>query len=141
MNQKFTKGMVGAMQTPLDRLSSADGIIAAVLVRGASAETAVSAKSSVPKDKWQEMFTALTAVLAAAKSFGEKDLRVVLGDYTMTVAQYDEGVLGVATILGHPVAKSLRRMMSRSMKSLSKPSRASSPALPDSPAQPDSLGI
>jgi hypothetical protein len=123
------------MTNPLEKFTVADGVLAAALVQNGTTDTMVSSRTTVAKDKWQEIFAALATALDKMAVLGEEDLRIVAGDYTVTLVRFDENILAVATILGHPIAKSLRRMMSRSMRSIKPVSRtvpsiqASSPAI------------
>jgi hypothetical protein len=110
------KGMVNSMEKTLEKLTSADGVIAASLVTPSVCETRLAAKHLESKVPWDEFFASLAASLDHLNAHGCKDLRVIAGEYTINLERFDGAVLCVATSLGHPVAKSLRRMMARAMK-------------------------
>lgn len=121
------------MQPQLQKLASVDGVLAVALVRGNTTSTELSSKTNVIKDRWQAIFTSIADVLNKTKDLRtEEALRVVVGDYTITAERFGDGVVVIATVLGHPVAKSLRRMLSRAMK-------AAERSAPSTSAQPNAM--
>jgi hypothetical protein len=112
--------MVGTMRT-LQNLALTNGVLAAVLIHNGLGEVEVSPLSTkLSKDQWQQLFTHLAVVLDEATKMQEDEVRLVAGDYALTARKIDNLFLGVATPIGHPVVKSLRRTMARTMKALLK---------------------
>lgn len=110
------KGMVSVMEKTLEKLTSADGVVAASLVTDSCCETQIAPKHSGNKIPWDELFSSLVASFNLLKAHGHNDLRVIVGEYSVNLERFGDVVLCVATTIGHPIVKSLRRMMARTMK-------------------------
>jgi hypothetical protein len=69
------------------------------------------------KPEWHDI---LRTALDLFKRTDEADMRLIVGKYTITYQREANEIVGVVIATGHPVAKSLRRMIRRAAKSTAK---------------------
>lgn len=115
------------MQNLTEKLAATAGVLSVVLVCDGSVDVAVSPHSSATKEQWQTVFRAILGLVETLRGIGQKDLRIVLDNVTLTTLQEAGTTLVVASTLGHPIAKSVRRMMRRSLSRRTRTAVAPSP--------------
>jgi hypothetical protein len=119
------------MQDQIDKIVTFSGIVAACLMdNDKTLLVAKSHASAVELGKWRQIFDGLTKVLdLAADPLKDSDSRTIIGDYSLTLIREGDCVIGTASMLGHPVAKSLRRMMKRVARRRGRSTRSNSESL------------
>jgi len=65
----------------------------------------------------------------------ENQLRVICGERTVTAMRTMAGVVAIVTTTGHPVMKSAKRMMKRTLRAQAKSRTSPSPSPSPSPSQ------
>lgn len=115
------------MQTQIDKMVTTDGILAACIVEP-DKHLRCAAKNG-DQDKWTKIFQGLSSVLDLSD---DDDVRVILGNRTITMMRDGTRIIGATTPVGHPIAKSLRRMMRRAVRRHAKP--APSPLMGQQPS-------
>jgi len=88
------------------------------------------------RDRWSAVFPSLLSLLELIQE--ERQARVILGQHSVLICRNETAYIGVAIRKGHPVGKSLQRMIRRKFKYLNAPmSEFVSPrAPPISPPSP-----
>ena len=100
----------------LDKLVQAPGILAASAGTLTSLEYRFS-DEAVPVDfeRWRQLFSGLAKLLTLRPD--DDEARLVLGDYTLLL-RFSEGMyVGVVARKGHPVVKSMQRMVRSAFRS------------------------
>jgi hypothetical protein len=114
------------MQEQIDKIVKVSGIEAACLVESDKTLLVSTAHDSkIDPSKWRQIFDGLSKVLdIASDPLKETDSRTIIGDYSLTLIREGDRIIGTASKLGHPVAKSLRRMMKRAARRRTPTARA-----------------
>lgn len=108
----------------IERVLRHDGIVA-VLDQTAEQIQAGSDPSWVGDDKWKPIVLEAVKLRQIAN---EPSVRVLVGDHAVLVSGDDKHVVGVVFIKGHPVVKSVVRMVRQLLRQPS-PSTQQSPGL------------
>lgn len=113
------------MQDQLNKIVTVNGIMAACSVESDKTLLVASSHASdVELAKWRQIFDGLTKVIdVAATPLKDTDCRTLIGTYSLTFIREGDRLIGTASLLGHPIAKSLRRMMKRAARRRSSSAR------------------
>jgi hypothetical protein len=101
-----------SLEANIEHLKSANGIDA-VLVRPANAERCFRGEG-----RWSPI---LDQALDLFTICGQTSMRLVVGSYTIVVQEEGGEIAAVALPTGHPIAKSLRRMIRRMSRKIRPP--------------------
>ena len=108
-----------SLEANIEHLKSAHGI-EDVLVRSASAE-----RSFRGEDRWNPI---LDQALDLFSICGQASMRLVVGTHTIVVQKEGSEIAAVALPTGHPIAKSLRRMIRRMSRKVRPPIERATPS-------------
>jgi len=91
------------MQKHIDKLAALDGVLTAVLVF--DGETPIYSSSDVTH------LPLATASLTVLPHTGHPSARVSVGDVVVHMRRFDGGSLAAVLLSGHPVTKSIKRLL------------------------------
>ncbi len=118
--------------TRIERVLRHDGIVAVLDIAGAQNETGDI--SWVGDDRWRPIVMEAVRLREIA---GEPSVRVLVGEHAVLISGDDKHVVGVVFIKGHPVVKSVVRMVRQLLRTPSpKKSKAKSAPAVVKPAAP-----
>lgn len=104
----------------INKFADVDGIVAAA---GGEKSALVFAFSSHVSDderaRWRDVFNNLVGVLDLVES--EDEVRFVLKEHTLLLRRGGDVYVGAVVTKGHPVVKSLQRMVRRSLQRMGAP--------------------
>ncbi len=113
----------------IEHLNVANGIEAVTVQHG-------DAREFRGDQSWREVLNHALGLFAIS---GQSTIRVVVGQHTVVVQKEGDEIAAVVLPTGHPIAKSLRRMIRRMAKKVRPPLSKSPPAQAANPAP--GLGI
>ncbi len=108
-----------SLEANIHHLNAANGI-EAVSVHSATAE-----RNFVGEDRWEPILGQALDLFAIC---GQSSIRLVVGDSTIVVQKEGAETAAVALPTGHPIAKSLRRMIRRMSRKVRPPLVQQQPA-------------
>ena len=114
-------------RSKLERVHGHDGIVAVLGMDKAAIER--GEPSWVGEDRWREVAMAAVQLLRLSK---QPQIRVLVGDYAVLVSGDEDDIVGVVFVKGHPVVKSVVRML----RQLLRHARNASAATPPPPRPP-----
>lgn len=118
------------MKPSLEKLVAMDGIAAAWLAKGSSDPViAVAERTNLDQGHWGELFVISQKLLDVSQPLTHgAEIRVQLQDYTIVMVKEDDTIIALATIQAHPIVKSVKRMMRKTLaKAKEVPSAAAQP--------------
>lgn len=98
--------------TRIERVLRHDGIVA-VLDQTAEQQSAAGDAAWVGEERWKPIVLEAVKLRQVA---GEPAVRILVGEHAILVAGDDKHVVGVVFIKGHPVVKSVVRMVRQLMR-------------------------
>ena len=107
-----------SLEANIQHLNAANGI-EAVLIQSSSAERNFEGES-----RWEPILSQALDLFAIC---GQTTMRLVVGDSTIVVQKEGTETAAVALPTGHPIAKSLRRMIRRMARKVRPPLTAAQP--------------
>lgn len=101
----------------LDEIVQAPGILAVTAGKLDSFEYRFS-EGAMPADydRWRQLFAGLARVMLMQSDVNEA--RLVLQDYTLLLRYSEDVIVGVVALKGHPVVKSMQRMVRSTFRHL-----------------------
>ena len=116
----------------IERVLRHDGIVA-VLDLTAEQAQAGQEPSWVGDERWRPIVLESVRLRQIA---GEPQVRVLVGEHAVLVSGDDRHVVGVVFIKGHPVVKSVVRMVRQLLRQPASAARRSAAAVPSAPSAP-----
>lgn len=121
--------------TRIERVLRHDGIVAVLDISGGDAQT--GEVSWVGDDNWRPIVMEAVTLRHIAK---ESSVRVLVGDHAVLISGDEKKVVGVVFIKGHPVVKSVVRMVRQLLRAQA-PSKAAKVAPAPTPAPASNVGL
>lgn len=115
----------------IEHLNVANGIEAVAVQHGES-------RDFRGQENWKEVLDHALGLFAIS---GQSSIRVVVGQHTVVVQKEGDEIAAVALPTGHPIAKSLRRMIRRMAKKVRPPLNKSSESATPSATKPTAPGM
>ena len=104
----------------INKFIEKDGILAACAGQQGALEFSFSSSTVAPdREKWKGMFAQLISVLNAAPESDE--VKAITGELSLVFRRSGDTYVGVVVIKGHPVVKSVQRMVRAGFRKLGSP--------------------